>query len=70
MGAGRRLALGQDADALARDTVGPLLLQHRIAGIAAFLAPALADRPGQPGFDRRRALGDVAAIEAEPGLQP
>src|SRR5690606_15966287 len=39
-------------------------------GEAAAFPAALADRPGEPRFDRRRSLVQIVAIHAEPGLKP
>ena len=47
-----------------------LALDARGAGEAALGPPPLADRPCQPGLDRRRRLVDVVAVEAEAGLEP
>src|SRR5271170_3268787 len=63
-------AFRQDADAAAFGTIGQLLQDDGSAGEAALAAPALADRPFEPGLDRRRGQVDVMAVEAKPGLEP
>ena len=67
--AGRRLAGRADADALAADAFGELLLDDGGAGKAAFGAAALLDRPDKPAFDRRRGGVDVVTVEAETALE-
>ena len=64
-----RLALGQEADALARRALGDLLLDDRGAGEAALHAALLADAPQQARLDRRGRGVDVVAVEAEAGLE-
>src|SRR5204862_2740340 len=64
-----RLALGQEADALARRALGDLLLDDGSAREAALRAAFLADAPQQARFDRGRGRVDVMAIEAEASLE-
>src|SRR4029077_5454208 len=59
-----------DADAQARRPLRDFALDALRAGKAAFRAPALLDRPGERGLDRRRARVDVVPVEAKPGFQP
>lgn len=59
--AGRRTAVGLDADAQPLRTLGQFLLDARGARETAFGPPPLLDRPGEPGFDRRRGGVDVVA---------
>src|SRR5262245_47448148 len=60
-----RLAVGQQADALARCAVGDLLLDHGGAREASLRAALLADAPQQARLDRRGRAVDVVAVEAE-----
>ena len=66
----RRPALGAQADAAARRSLGELALDDGGAGEAARGAASARDRPRQPGLDRRRRRIDVMAVEAQPGLEP
>src|ERR1044072_8151647 len=63
-----RLALGQQADALARRALGDLLLDDGCARETTLRAPLLADAPQQARFDRCRRGVDVVAVEAEAGF--
>ena len=67
--AGRRAALGLDADAHAGGAVRDLALDAVGARKAAFLAAALLDRPDQAGLDGRGRGVDVVAVEAEARLE-
>src|SRR5690606_4008985 len=68
--AGRRTALGLDADADARRSVAQLALDALGAGEAALLATALLNRPDEARLHRRGHLVQLMAVEAEAGLQP
>ena len=47
-----------------------LVADHRRARKVPGFAAALADHPGEAGFDRRGQFVDVVAVQAKPGLQP
>src|SRR5882757_6913940 len=64
-----RLALGQQADPLARRAVGDLLLDGRGAGETALYPALLADAPQQARLDRRGRGVYVVAVEAETGFE-
>src|SRR5262249_43937168 len=65
----RHPALGPEPDAQARRAIAQFGEHAPGARETALLAPALLDRPGEPGFDRRGAGVDVMAVEAEPGFE-
>src|SRR5690606_16171472 len=61
---------GSDAYPLPLHALPKLALHDFRTGEAAAFPAALADRPGEPRFDRRRSLVQIVAIQAEPGLKP
>src|SRR5437762_13438147 len=61
----RRAPVWANADAPALHALGKLPQYDSGAGEAALGAPPFADRPGEPGFDRRGRLVDIVAVEAE-----
>src|ERR1043166_647375 len=65
----RHAPLGPQPDAQAARAVAQFGKHALGARKSAFLAPALLDRPGESGFDRRGAGVDVVAVEAEPRLE-
>src|SRR6202011_5812546 len=66
----RHAPLGPQSDAQAARAVAQLG-EHALGRPGAALpAPALLDRPGEAGFDRRGAGVDVVAVEAQPRFEP
>ena len=66
----RRLALGQNADALARRAVDSSSMIRCGAGKILVALAALADGPDADWPPPDRCLVDVMAVEAKPGFQP
>src|SRR6202040_10119 len=66
----RHAAFGPQSDAQAARAVAQLGEHALGARETALLAPALLDRPSEPGFDRRGGRGDVVATEAQPRFEP
>src|SRR5688500_17847593 len=62
----RGAAIRAQPDPSAFGTMRELLQDRAAAGKPGLIAAALADRPGETRFDRRRRLVDVVAVEAEP----
>src|SRR5262245_35239065 len=65
----RRASLRPDPDQAAGRAFLQLAQDRLSADEAALVAPALADRPDEGCFDRRRRLIDVVAVEAQPRLE-